>query len=173
MPDFLSAYDGSAIEAFLDAAIPYQSYISFLAGLSGDTIAVQLAAKQSVSGMTAYAAKGSSNTFTEQNTFSKSCSFSGIKCVPLSKTASYVIDGDTDLIILADPTSGVMDVTLPNPANSNVIIIKDSGNICNTNNITVKRYDSEKIEFSAADFIMNINGMSLMLVSNGTDWFIV
>jgi lipopolysaccharide export system protein LptA len=62
-----------------------------------------------------------------------------------------------------------IEVQLPEPKSKTQIIIKSLGE----NTITIKPYDTEKIEGIADDFIFQSTNESSTLVSNGVDWFII
>lgn len=68
-------------------------------------------------------------------------------------------------------TSTARSLTLPSPTSGAYIVIKDSTGSCATNNITIVRAGSEKIETVAASYVLNTDLVSVTLVSNGTDWF--
>lgn len=72
---------------------------------------------------------------------------------------------------LVNTGSIAIQVNLPTPVQNTWLIIKDSGFNCFTNNITVHRAGSEKIDNVAADFVISNNGASWIFMSNGTDWF--
>lgn len=53
------------------------------------------------------------------------------------------------------------------------LIIKDEGNNCAVNNITLVPNGADNINFAAANYIMNVSGMSLSLYSDGSsNWHI-
>ena len=71
-------------------------------------------------------------------------------------------------------TSAIRTITLPDPATTKQVIwVKDVSGLANTNNITVARFGTEKIENVAASYLINSNYASVALASDGTDWFIV
>ncbi len=70
-------------------------------------------------------------------------------------------------------TSAARSLTLPAPAATSFIVIKDKTGSCATNNITVVRAAAEKIETVAASFVLDSDLGSWTLVSDGTDWFII
>jgi len=90
----------------------------------------------------------------------------------VTKTGSYTIT-TSDYIILCN-NSGAINLTLPSPSTTGqVYVIKDIAGTAETNNITIVRAGSEKIEGVAASYIFRTNWGKITLVSNGTDWFIV
>lgn len=70
-------------------------------------------------------------------------------------------------------TAAARSLTLPSPTSGAVIMIKDSTGSCATNNITLVRAGSEKIETVAASYVLDTDLGAWMLVSDGTDWWIV
>lgn len=70
-------------------------------------------------------------------------------------------------------TSSARSLTLPAPATSLYIVIKDSIGTCGTNNITLVRPGSQKIETVAASYVLDNDLGSWEIVSNGTDYFII
>lgn len=70
-------------------------------------------------------------------------------------------------------TSSARSLTLPAPSTSSFMVIKDSTGSALTNNITIVRAGSEKIETVAASYVLNYSLGSWTFISNGTDWFII
>lgn len=70
-------------------------------------------------------------------------------------------------------TSSARTLTLPSPALTSFIVIKDSTGSCDTNNITLVRAGSEKIETVAASYTLDTALGAWTIASNGTDWFVV
>lgn len=79
----------------------------------------------------------------------------------------------TDQAIHLVSTAAARSLTLPTPSASSFIVIKDSTGNCATNNITVVRAGSEKIETVAASFTLDTDLGAWTFVSNGTDWFVI
>ena len=77
----------------------------------------------------------------------------------------------TDCIIYADTSGGAFSLTLPAPTNGRFLIIKDKKQSFNTNNLTLVRHGTEKIDGVAASLVLNINNEELLVVSDGTDWY--
>lgn len=69
-------------------------------------------------------------------------------------------------------TAAARSLTLPAPFNGCIIKIKDKTGTASTNNITIIRAGSEKIEGVAASYIYATDYGSLELVSDGTDWWL-
>lgn len=88
-------------------------------------------------------------------------------------TSNLTIDTTTtDYYILCN-NSGAINVTLPTPTNGRELIIKDIAGTANTNNITLVRHGSEKIEGIAASRVLQVNFGSWVIVSDGTNWWIL
>jgi hypothetical protein len=85
---------------------------------------------------------------------------------------SYPYSAAADEIILVD-TSSARTINLPTPTSSGRITIKDAVGSANTNNITIARNGSESIEGVAANYVIQGDWVSITLVSNGTDWYII
>ena len=72
--------------------------------------------------------------------------------------------------VLADTTAGTFTVTLPaTPATGNQCVIADHSATFGTNNLTVGRNGST-INGTAADLVLDISGVSVQFVYNGTTW---
>lgn len=106
--------------------------------------------------------------FTALAAASASLSSPLIQEVNVSGTPYAVSNGFTYLV-----NSGSLAITLnlPQPAINAWMFIKDTGENAANNNITVHRYASESIDGLAADKKLTYNGASILLVSNGVDWF--
>lgn len=88
-------------------------------------------------------------------------------------TANLTIDTTTtDYFILCNQ-SGAITITLPTPVNGRVLVIKDISGTANTNNITLARHASEKIEGLAASKLLQTNFGSWTFTTDGTDWWMV
>lgn len=90
--------------------------------------------------------------------------------VAVAATPTSMLSGKTYLV---DSTSIAIQVNLPAVAQNAWVIIKDSGFNADTNNITIHRAGSEKIDGVTADFVISNPGAAWMFMSNGTDWFSV
>lgn len=90
-----------------------------------------------------------------------------------TKTANYTI-AIGDHIIFADSSGGAFNLTLPSPSTvtGHEFIIKDSTGSFGTNNVTLVRFASEKIEGLAASRVLTANWGCYRVFSNGTDWFL-
>lgn len=73
-------------------------------------------------------------------------------------------------IYLVTTTSVAISLTLPSPSSGAYIVIKDFTGSANTNNITIVRHGTEKIEGNTSNYILDANFQQAILVSNGTDW---
>jgi len=90
-----------------------------------------------------------------------------------TKTANYTMVA-TDSIIFCDTSGGAFTLTLPSPSTvtGRVFKIIDSTGSFNTNNLTLARSASEKIEGLAASKVLQTAWGWFNVVSNGTDWFV-
>lgn len=87
-----------------------------------------------------------------------------------------VINSDVTLtkncVHLVDTSAG-RTLTLPTPALNMWITVKDKTGSAQTNNITIARAGSEKIETVAADYVISTDLQSLTFVSDSVDWWVV
>lgn len=87
----------------------------------------------------------------------------------------------TDSIVGVDTSTVACDLTLPDPATaigtsataSWNVTVKDETGSAATHNITIKRHGTEKIDGTAADYVLNTNKGHVTLYSNGTDWLLL
>lgn len=93
-----------------------------------------------------------------------------IQTSTVTTTPTAIVTGHTYLV---NSTSISITMQLPTPVVNTWCIIKDSGFNCFTNNITIKRAATEKIDGVAVDFLLTNSGSSWMFISDGTDWFSV
>jgi hypothetical protein len=71
-------------------------------------------------------------------------------------------------------TTAAISITLPAPSANKWIRVKDYiGTGAGTNNITIVRNGSEKIDNVAASFVIDSDKQSILIVSDGTDWAIL
>lgn len=95
----------------------------------------------------------------------------------VSKTANYTILS-TDDIIFVDTTGGAFTLTLPNPTTVSTTTttknyrIIDIGGVLNTNNLTLARFSTEKIEGLASSKLLQTNWGGWTITTNHIDWFI-
>ena len=86
----------------------------------------------------------------------------------VAKTANYTtqdLEG-----VLADTSGGAFTVTLPaSPSTGDQVVIADSGNAFASNNLTVGR-NSSTINGSASDLVLDISGVSVQLIYDGSTW---
>jgi hypothetical protein len=80
---------------------------------------------------------------------------------------------DHNKIYLCDLTSGAITFNLPAPADGLIFHFKDFTGNASTNNITLARNASEKIENATASFVVDQAYAAVSIYSNGTDWFII
>jgi len=84
------------------------------------------------------------------------------------KTANYTTQDNEG--VLADTSNGSFTVTLPaNPSVGDQVVVADSGDYWNVNNLTIGRNGST-IANSATDLICDLSGSSVQLVYDGTTW---
>lgn len=93
-----------------------------------------------------------------------------MQAVTVTTTPTTIVSGKCYLV---DSTSLAITMQLPSPVVNTWVIVKDKGFNAFTNNITIKRAASEKIDGVAADFTISNNGAGWIFMSNGTDWFSV
>lgn len=90
-----------------------------------------------------------------------------------TKTANYTLTIADD-IVFCDTSGGAFTITLPSPtgiAGKIFRIIDSTGNF-QTNNLTLARSASEKIEGLAASKVLQTNWGWFTIVTNGTDWWV-
>ena len=87
----------------------------------------------------------------------------------VTTTPTTGISGRTYLV----NTSTAKTINLPAPAVNAYVIIKDVSGLAETNNITVARNGAELIDGGAASKILSINNVLCIIVSDGTNWFVL
>jgi len=97
-----------------------------------------------------------------------SSSPSFMQYVSVTTTPTTVVSGKTYLV---DTTSIAISLQLPTPVQNTWFIVKDSGFNAYTNNITILRAGSEKIDNVTSSFVISNSGAAWLFMSNGTDWF--
>ena len=85
---------------------------------------------------------------------------------------SYPHPGVNNTLILVD-TSAARTIELPAPSNGTRLIVKDAVGLAASNNITLARDGSEKIEGVAADKVLQTDWGAWTFVSDGTDWYMI
>lgn len=94
-----------------------------------------------------------------------------------TKSANYTIV-TTDRIIYVNSSGGAFNLTLPDPTTvststtTQTFTIIDIGGTLNTNNVTLVRFGSEKIEGLAASKLLQTNWGAYRITTNNVDWFI-
>ena len=80
----------------------------------------------------------------------------------------------TDHIVGCDTSGGAVTVTLPAPSGlaGLTYIIKDTHNNAGTNNITITPQSGDKIDTVTGNHILTSDSVSILLWTDGTDWFI-
>lgn len=88
-------------------------------------------------------------------------------------TSPYVVVS-TDYIVSMNASGGAKIVHLPNaPTSGRVFVVKDVSGIAATNNITITTVGGVVTIDGATSYVMNVNYQSLMLVFNGTSYFVI
>ncbi len=97
-------------------------------------------------------------------------------CPEYVTTSLVVVSSNVTLtdkgIHLVD-TSSARSLAFPNPATCKIFTIKDKTGTCSTNNITLTRFASEKIENVAASYVLDSDYGAWDFVSDGTDFWLI
>lgn len=92
----------------------------------------------------------------------------------VTKSANYtLLTTDSTKYFLLDTSGGAFNLTLPTPASGLIFFLKDSTGNFATNNLTLVRASTEKIDGLAASKVFQTNWGGWTVFSNGTDWFII
>lgn len=89
--------------------------------------------------------------------------------------ATYTLKATDYILHVTRTATGACSITIPSSlisTGARLITIKDAGNNASVNNITLITGGSEEIEFSASDYVMSVDGISIELYSDATDLFI-
>lgn len=90
-----------------------------------------------------------------------------------SVSSAYTVDASgPDETILVDTSAGTVAVTLPTPRNGRRIWFKDKKGTWATNNFSLLRHGTEKIDGVAATLVRSASGGNFVIVSDGTDWYL-
>ena len=96
----------------------------------------------------------------------------GLQLTIKTFATSGTIDTSTkDMLIYSDTSGAPQTLTLPPPTTGRILIIKDKKQTFFTNNLTLARSGSEKIDGIAASLVLSINNQELILTSDGVDWY--
>jgi hypothetical protein len=86
------------------------------------------------------------------------------------------ISGNTTAVnsktYLVDTTSNAVTITLPTPTAGTCFVVKDKKGTAQTNNITLARFASEKIDNVASNKVLSSAYGSWVVFSDGTDWYL-
>lgn len=77
----------------------------------------------------------------------------------------------TDKQIHLVDTTAARSLTLPSPAATRYIVVLDKTGTGSTNNITIVRAGSEKIQGVAASYVIAGDFQQAVFISDGTDWW--
>jgi len=87
---------------------------------------------------------------------------------------NLTITSTDDTFIVNVDTSAVRTITLPDPTLAKrLFIIKDVTGSADVNGIVIARFGSEQIDGVAANYTFSVPFGSLIISSNGTNWFVV
>jgi len=98
----------------------------------------------------------------------------GLQYGTISRASNYTIQ-TSDLVIFGNQgVSSSITLTLPDPSNKSVIIVKDkSGNVSPAFPLVIAQHASEKIEGLAASFNIVVPFGAACLQSDGTNWWVL
>lgn len=151
----------TAAATFTDSSMPTD--VNILTTPVGSITAVQTALFSNT-GATTLGAVGN----TGQHLFN-----GGVRYTSKTITANYSVDATaTDYTILCN-AAGAITVTLPTPTSGRRLEIKDISGAATANNITIARHAAETIEGIAASYLIQISYGTIILHSDGTNWWIV
>jgi len=135
----------------------------------------------SFNNITGYTASGATGTTSTNLVFSTSPTIAGLtttggqfRSVTTVAAATYdLLTTDYILNVTYTGTAAVTSLTLPTAqaVSGRLIIIKDAGYNATTNNITIDTQGAETID-NAATFVINSNGDSVNVYSDGTNWHV-
>lgn len=88
-------------------------------------------------------------------------------------TNTYAVDSGAvkDTVVLCNFSAGKV-VTLPAPSAGRFLIFTDIAGTAAADNITLHQNASETIN-GATTYVLNQNKMTAILVSDGTNWFVI
>jgi hypothetical protein len=135
--------------------------VSATAAIAGSKISPNFGTQALTAGTFALGTSSSVNSLTGSITFTTK-TFSSTGTIDTTTT---------DLIIYADTSGGPFTLTLPAPTSGRILIIKDKKQTFATNNLTLARNGTEKIDGVAASLILATNNEEVILTSDGTDWY--
>lgn len=93
-----------------------------------------------------------------------------IQTVSISTTPQTGVTGKT---YLATTTSNAITLNLPTPGASVWLMVKDVVGNFEINSVTLHRHGSELIDGVASDKVLSIPNELCLIVSDGTNWFVL
>jgi hypothetical protein len=76
-------------------------------------------------------------------------------------------------VYLINPAGATLNIQLPAPSANFHCVFKDISGSLSTKVVTIVRNGTELIDGDAANLVMQSDKQSIMLISNGTNWFII
>lgn len=118
-------------------------------------------------------ADGAANTSLQTNGSTVLSWVAAEKAWTVSTITANPNPGVDHVTYLCDSSGGAFNFTLPAPVSNLRLQLKCKTGSCLANPVTIVRNGSEKIEGTAASYTFNTNWGSLLLISDGTDWFFI
>lgn len=97
----------------------------------------------------------------------------GSNFMTLTAVSTTPQTGATAHTYLVDTSTLAITINLPAPAVNVWLMVKDSVGNAETNNITLHRNGSELIDGVAADKVLSLPSELCMIVSDGTNWYVL
>lgn len=120
-----------------------------------------------------YDSSSASNPFHLGNTTGVNELVGGVATTTRSTSSSFTLDTTTtDNTVFLDTSGATKTITLPTPTNGRRFTIVDSTGSFATNNATLARHGSEKINGVAASLVLATAWGIYNVYSDGTDWFV-
>jgi hypothetical protein len=138
-----------------------------------NTTTQTMAGAKTFSGAAVFSSTVSTGVLTAGTTTGKNTMIGGQIWTTRTLAADLTIDTTTTDMIILCSTAAARAITLPAPANGRIFIIKDSTGQAETNNITLVRNGSEKIEGIAASRVLSTNWGAWTICSDGVNWYFI